>query len=262
MREKWKIASILVAAAGMASPAFGATSGTISYFENTVGSTTTPASTFDPTPTSTPAIITAILSKPGTFNGKTYTSYAIFANDGTGSADVFGKLPTGSTYTPTVGDDVSGVTGTWSPYQQIPELESMTSISANSSGNPVPAIGTTTIPLLNVATLSYSIAGYLLDLDNVTITGQTAGEKFGITNIALTVTDTLGNSMELYYWPTSYSAANVNLFGETIPTGPVDISGFGSVYTPAVGAAEPEFNPISMVSVPEPVSAGLLTVSG
>lgn len=245
----------------MAAPAFGAvTSGTIGAIETGDGQTKTTGVTIDPTPASNPAIISAILSKPGTVNGETYSSWAMYANDGTGSADVFASTAALGSYTPAVGDDISGVSGTWFPFHQIPELETITAISANSSGNAAPGPISATIPQLNVTTLPFSIAGYMVDLDNVMISGQTAGEKFGITNLTLTVTDSLHNSMTLYYWPTSYSMANANLFGETIPNGPVDITGFDSVF-PTPAPAAPEFSPISMVSVPEPVSAGLLGIS-
>ncbi len=201
------------------------------------------------------AVITTILSQPGSFNGKTYTSWSVLANDGTGSMDVFGTMPGG--YTPTVGDAITA-TGTYSPYHQIPELGTVTSIVANSSGNAVPSPTVTTIPAINVPTLPFSVAGYMLELDNVTISGETG--NFGITNspAGAMITDGSGNSMTFYYWPTSYSTANVNLFGKAVPTGPVDMTGFVSVYN---GVAE--FSPMNITApVPEPSTLVLLAAGG
>ena len=45
-------------------------------------------------------VITAIGSAPGTGDGYTYTNYAILAGDATGSLDLFGHLPAGTTYAP------------------------------------------------------------------------------------------------------------------------------------------------------------------
>ncbi len=210
----------------------------------------TPASIGD---VSTP-IITNIFSQPGTVNGKTYTSYAIFANDGTGSIDLFGKLPTGSGYNPTVGDAISA-SGTYSPFDSIPEIATLTALSSSSSGNAVPAPATATIPQINQVPLASNVMGYPLNLDNVTISGITA-TTFGITNLTGTVTDSSSNSMTLFYWPTSYSLANQNLFGQSIPTGPVNIFGFADVFTSG-STSTVEFVPINItpaVVAPEPSS--------
>ena len=57
----------------------------------------------------------------------------------------------------------------------------------------------------------------------MTISDAQAGTNFGTGNLSLgTVTDATG-SMELYYWPTSYSDCFIGLAGMAIPTGPVDI---------------------------------------
>jgi len=134
----------------------------------------------------------------------------------------------------------------------------------SSQGNAVPGLATNTIPQLNVATIPLTIAGYLVDLDNVTISSGTSiltpGETWGTSNLTLTITDSSNNSMTLFYWPTSYSAANVNLANVLIPTGPVDMTGFDSVF--AGPPAAPEFSPITVTPIPEPVSASLLAVGG
>jgi hypothetical protein len=138
-------------------------------------------------------------------------------------------------------------------------------ITQNSTGNPVPGAITATIAEMNVPTLPYNIAGYLIDLDNVTINASgagdntlTAGEKFGTSNLQFTVTDGI-NSEELFYYPSSYSLANFNLDGVVIPQGSqtVDMVGIASVYP--TGPA-PEFIPFSITDVPEPVSTGLMVV--
>src|SRR5262249_26389014 len=83
-------------------------------------------------------VVTAVLSQPGTVNGVTYTNWSFWLNDGTGSLAGFGHMPAGSAYTPTLGDAIS-VSGTYSPFHQIPELGTLTAIGLVSSGNSVPA---------------------------------------------------------------------------------------------------------------------------
>ena len=61
-------------------------------------------------------------------------TYAFYINDGTGGMDVYGNLPAGSKYVPTVGDEVQ-LTGTYSPYHEIPEMADLTSITKLSSSN-------------------------------------------------------------------------------------------------------------------------------
>lgn len=73
-------------------------------------------------------VITAIGSAPGTGDGYTYSNYVILAEDATGSIDLFGHLPTGDTYIPSVGDEV-GAAGTYSPFDAIPEIDPLTSLT-------------------------------------------------------------------------------------------------------------------------------------
>jgi hypothetical protein len=208
-------------------------------------------------------VITAILSQPGTVNGRTYTSWSFLAQDSTGSLDMFGALPSGSSYVPTVGDGIS-VSGTYSPFHQIPEVGTMTSISLISSGHAAPAVGVSTIPTLNQTTLPQGVAGRLWELDNVTISGAGApGATFGTVNSpsGAMITDGSNNSMTFFYWPTSYSTANANMANVTIPSGPVNMVGFVSVFTSG-GVSTTEFNPISIIGVPEPASLALFGISG
>ncbi len=200
-------------------------------------------------------VVTAICSQPGTFGGHTYTSWSFLAQDGTGSMDVYGTMPGG--YTPTVGDAI-GASGTYSPYHQLPELETLTAIGKSSSGNAVPSPLSETIPQVNQTTLPLSIAGYLVKLSNVTISG--ASGNFPAANTSYTITDGV-NSMTMYYWYTSYSTDGA-LSGTPIPTGAVDITGFASVYPGTPGS--PEFIPIAIAPhvVPEPGTFVLLAAGG
>ena len=196
-------------------------------------------------------VVTTILSQPGTVGSLSYTSWSFLVQDSTGSMDIYGT-PANLNYTPTVGDGIQA-TGEYYPYHQIPELESpFSGVSAKSSGNAVPAPKVTTIPTINVATLPQNVAGYMLELDKVTISGISS---FDGANLTGSIKDGSNNSMTLYYWPTSYSVAYANLGGTTVPTGPVNMTGFVSVYNSVA-----EFTPItiSTASVPEPGSLVLL----
>jgi hypothetical protein len=199
------------------------------------------------------AIVTAILSQPGSFNGKTYSTWSFSVNDGTGSAFVYGALPGG--YTPTVGDAVN-VSATYAPYHQIPELGTVTAISKVSSGNAAASPLILTIPQLNQSILPLTEAGYMAEVDNVTM-ADTGYATWGIANITSQISDAGGNSMTMYYWPTSYSVANSNLFGQAIPTTPVNMIGFVSVYSTVA-----EFTPISVTPAPEPATLALLALGG
>src|SRR5208282_3712393 len=112
----------------------------------------------------------------------------------------------------------------------------------------------------NLTVLPLNVAGYEMTFNDVTISGLSA--TFGATNQTGAITDSLGNAMTLYYWPTSYSKANQNFYGLSVPSTPVDLTGFVSIY-PGTGDT-PEFTPISMTAyvapVPEPASLGLLGI--
>jgi len=212
-------------------------------------------------------VINAILSAAGaTVGGHTYTSWSFLGQDGDGSLDVFGSL-SGLGYTPMVGDAIS-VSGTYSPFHQIPEISTVTAITLQSSGNPYAAPKILTIPSLNVATLPQGIAGHLIEVDNVTITGTGVGGLFptysqaNTTTETFTMTDSGGHSMTLFDWVTSYSTCAA-FGGSPIPTGPVDLIGFDSVFTTG-STSTAEFTPIAGIPivVPEPATLGLCGAGG
>jgi hypothetical protein len=234
-------------------------SGTIASIEGNVTSGTTGV-TISPSP-----IITAIGSSPQTLDGYTYGNYAIVAQDATGSLVVFGKATTyfGS-YTPAVGDALN-VTGTYSPFDGIPELASPSAVGAASHGNTLPTVPTYTIAQVSTSTttLPQNVEGYLVNIDNVTIlTNGVApiGLNFPThANGTYTITDGV-NSLTLYQWASSYSLAGA-LGGAAIPTGPVDIEGLVDVFTSGTTSTS-EFIPFGITSVPEPSPMALATLGG
>ena len=206
-------------------------------------------------------IVTAILSRQGAVSGThTYTSTSLLAQDSTGSLDLYSINETFYGYSPQVGDTIYAQ-GQISPYHQIPEM-SMYQTSSNAANIFQTGVGTAPAPLvatiaqLSVSTLPQNIAGYLIAVDNVTISGGGAFSSVLPTyaggNVSYTITDGSGNSMTLYDWVTSYSACAA-MGGNPVPTGPVDIIGFDSVYPGSVG----EFTPIEIISVPEPTTLSL-----
>jgi hypothetical protein len=202
-------------------------------------------------------VVSAILSQPGTLDGYTYTKYVFLAADSTGSLDIFG-LPSGSTYVPTLGDGLS-ISGTYSPFDAIPEIGTTTSVIQESTGNAVSSPFVTTIPSIEASlpNLSSSVGEYLVQIDNVTISNPssvplTAGQDFLThANTTLEITDGSNDTMELFQYASSYSAAGT--FGGTlIPTGTVDVTGIVDVF----GGAN-EFIPIAITPVPEPATLSL-----
>lgn len=207
-------------------------------------------------------IITAIGSRGGGYsvNGHTYNSWAIFAQDATGSIDLFGTLPSGTTEpNPTVGDAVNAAGAFWW-YHQMPEFEYMTSLTQVSTGNSVPTPSVFTIPDLNVTSLPENQLGYVLQLQNVTIytdAGATtpASGNFANGNTTFYLKDSDGNVMGMYFWVTSYSVDG-EMIGTPIPTGPVNVTGFMTVYPGSPG----QITPLAFTAVPEPMTVALVGV--
>jgi hypothetical protein len=209
-------------------------------------------------------VITAILSQPGTVDGYTLTSYSFLAQDSTGSLDIYGTL-SGLGYTPTVGDAIS-ISGTYSPYHQIPELGTLTSITLQSSGNAVSSPSVYTIPQLTASgtgALPQGLAGQLVTLDNVSLYTDSAatipvsGNFATHANVTLYAKDAVGNIMEIYDWASSYSTAGA-LGGTPEPTGLVDITGFVS----QSGTFSPEMTPVLITTTPEPTTLALAGAGG
>jgi hypothetical protein len=165
-------------------------------------------------------------------------------------------------YTPLVNDQIN-VAGAWSPYHQIPELAFSTPASSNhyyttiSRGNAPLATPVFTTSQLNVPTLPQNVAGYYIEIENVTISGGGAFSTFfpnyGGGNVSYTLTDASG-SMVMYDWVTSYSVDG-NLGYTAVPTGPTNLFGFVTVY-PGAGDLG-QFTPV-MSTIPEPSSIMLL----
>lgn len=248
--------AVALSAIGFAAPAFAES---VSALEASYTGTNLPGVTIGNTGGGDPAaVISYIASQPGTLDGYTYTNWSMLANDGTGSLDLFGHLPAGTTEpTPTVGDAVS-VTGTYSPFDGIPEIETMTALSNVSSGNAVPSPITVTIPEINATGTSNKIPNngineYLLTLNNVYI--ESGGVFPTHSNGTYTITDGV-NTVTLFQWASSYSKAGM-LAGTPIYQTPVDITGIADVF-----GTTAEFVPFSIVSVPEPASIGLLLIGG
>ncbi len=249
-------AVVLSASNALASDAlqiFGMPSGTAVTYDNASGAY---------------PIVTAILSRQGAVSGAhTYTTTSFLAKDSTGSLDIFGLNETLFGYSPQVGDGIFAQ-GTNSPFHQIPEVGSLQNIYPTSIGNVVPTTLVATIPQLNVTTLPQSIAGHLIELDNVTISGGGSFSSIFPTyaggNVSYTITDGSGNNMIFYDWVTSYSTAAA-FGGQAVPTGPVDLIGFDSVFpgtgTPPTGIAA-EFTAIAINVVPEPTTLSLCGAGG
>lgn len=256
------------------------------------------------------AVITYVLSAPGTVNGHTYTSWAFLVNDGTGSQEFFGKMPVSNTYTPTAGDIITA-TGLYSPFDGIPEIESLTAISKTGTGGTIPApivtsindinnvaldsstnpnggfqspIGASTLaspsPVFSGGLVSttydgnpgndYGLLGQFLQLNNITLWATSGAASGGGTGVfPLNTNTTLNaynqsdvnqtNPLKIFQWATSYSASGA-LGGTPIydDTGiPLDITGFMDIFS-----SGPEFVPVSITVVPEPVSMSVVILGG
>ena len=104
-------------------------------------------------------MITAILSQPGAVNGiggpnspagSVIYTYAYYVQDATGGIDMYGALPKGDTYTPTVGDVIS-VTGQYAPFHQFSEMATFTAVTK---------VGTASVPAPSVLTIPYILNDY------------------------------------------------------------------------------------------------------
>jgi hypothetical protein len=232
-------------------------------------------------------IVTAILSAPhgtvynpgATLDGYTYGNWSYLAADPSGSIDIFYSSSLSEPYSlPTVGDTIAvqalagGAGGNYSPFAGIPEIANSSAnpltiqgpgSSGNSPYNPTPYL--TTIPTINVGTTlpnggginSSGLAGTLLTLDNVTISGAGANWTQHA-NVTGAITDGSNNSMVMFLWASSYSSCGaIAAAGGPVPTGPVDMTGFvEDFYSTSTLTTTAEFVPTSITSVPEPTILG------
>jgi hypothetical protein len=160
-----------------------------------------------------------------------------------------------SSYVPTLGDSID-ITTTNSPFDGAPELSGTpTSISVNSSGNPIP-----TPPVLSLAAFNSAITPPTVDaivtLDNVTFTGGAPATL--AFNTDYTLTDSTTNTAILYDYK-SYTAVNAELAqlnalgGGNAP--PLDITGYVDDFNGVTN-----LYPISAVVVPEPASISVMAI--
>lgn len=236
---------------------------------------------------STP-VVSATLSIPGTFHGKTYTNWAFYVNDSTGGMDVFVNSATlasfAGSYTPNIGDGIA-IKGTYTVFDGFPELEApFSSLSLYSTGNtPYPPVSgslpdgypcningliqdynanavTVTAGTKSSTMVPNDYASQLVTLDNVWITSSgTLPATYGTSaNISAVLNDSSG-TCNYFYWESSYDAPVINMYGMPVLTGSnnmYDMTGFVDYFSPTV-----EFDPISitpLAPVPEPGTMALL----
>lgn len=219
-------------------------------------------------------IITAVGAMPTNISGHTYSSWSVFAQDSSGSLDLFisgtalNTLTTNASAALHVGDALN-VTGQWGPFHQIPEVSfSTVPASGNvfqvtSTGNAPPAAPIFTVNQINAVgnapSNALNIAGFYLEIDNVTISSPSNGFTSlpgwtnGIPQETFTIADNTG-SMTMFDWTTSYSASTM-LSGTPIGvSNTYDAKGFVSYNT----GGPLEFTPFSLVAVPEPSTIALV----
>jgi hypothetical protein len=249
------------------------------------------------TPSDPSLVVTYVESKAGTSSdGYTYTNWAFLGSDGTGSAEFFGHMPASNSYTPTAGDVITA-TGLYSPFDGIPEIESLSAISktgtsgssitpfvtsvsdinavaADAVTNPNGSIFVSPVPSPSPVYFGgtvtggddYSVLGQLIELDNVTLSATGTTPATGSTgvfpthaNTTLLATDGSSNSVKVFQWASSYSVCGL-LGGTSEYLGQsVDMVGFMDIFSPSA-----EFVPLSITPnvVPEPVSTSIFVLGG
>jgi hypothetical protein len=229
---------------------FGDTSGTAVTYNNASGAY---------------PVVTAILSTPGiTVNGYSYStsSGTFLAADSTGSIEIY-DTPSG-TYTPTVGDGLL-ITGTYDPFDEIPEIKVSTTgtVTGESTGNASPVgAGTFSSPLdvtisqIDSGTVSQQYGAQLLEINNASISGAAAGTTYGTSDVSYTISDASGTTT-LFYYPHDFSVANQNLFGETVDQSDVNVIGLVDSFDGST-----EFLPLQITIVPEPATLALAGLGG
>jgi hypothetical protein len=203
------------------------------------------------------AIVTAVLS-----SNATESTYLL--QDSTGAIEGFdipdaGDNGANPASNPVVGDIVN-LSGAFEPFHELPEIETKSGVATASetivsTGNPAPAdITYTVVDLQNGSTAGGADLLEIGDLDNVTFveTGdfttanENSNEDFEVTDGSL-----IGQV---------FISSSSPLFNTPIPTSPVDIHGYLSIFA-STPDTDFEFdllgaNPITVI--PEPASIGLL----
>lgn len=207
-----------------------------------------------------PAVVNMVLSKPGTVNGVSYSSWAFYVNDGTGGADVYSSSAslsalnyttvsggTATGYTPTAGDGLD-IKGEWEPYHSFGELYAPSKLTVVSTGNTVPApavvtvggvlddlannanpqlTGTSGTKSTTTVVMPDDLSGQIVTLDNVTLAwGATTAPvtKLGTANVSAILLD---------------GTAPLTLSGSNFMSGEVSAfqTGDGITYNPATQGA-------------------------
>jgi hypothetical protein len=243
-------------------------------------------------------VITDVASQPGLFGGHTYTSWAAFAADSTGSIDLFVSattlaalpgIPSSETAAPpgvaattlAAGDGIN-TKGQWDPFDGIAEFAySTTAASGNflavtSTGNALPAVPVVTIPYLTTTTGNGvnlgtnpgnfpAITAQDLQIDDVTITAGNGSTVNSFSTVwptyaqATTATET--------YTITDSSNNSIELFDWVTSYSVDGAMGGNPIPTGPVNIDGfydkfNEFVPLSITAVPEPASIGLLAAGG
>lgn len=232
------------------------------------------------------AIVDAIVSQPWTILNRTYTSWSLLVGDAGGSLLIYAStanLAAVNYTSPAIGDQIT-VTGNYAPYHSIPEFGApYTTFTKLSGGNAVPgAIGTSIGTVLANAGLGNTDSSYgnthpshgqanlalseglnadIVEIPDVTISGQATLVNFPNTNYTFTMTDSGNNSLTMYFWVSSYECDGA-MIGAPIPTWPVNVYGFLSSYPSKLATSlggtniwQDELTPTAFVgAIPEPSS--------
>jgi hypothetical protein len=228
-------------------------------------------------------VVSALLSTPGTVNGRTYSNWSFLLNDGTGGVDIFASAAslsaTAANYTPNLGDGLD-IKGKYSPFAGIPEVGTITQVTVTSTSNalPGPVTGfniqgilndyaanaqTVTAGTVSTTILPNDIGGKLVTLDNVWLSSFGTGalqSSYGTLNQQYTLNDSSGGTCSLFYWPTSYSMALQNLYGQSINYGSANqynMTGFLDYFS-GTGIEFVPLNVTPLAPVPEPSTMALL----